>query len=95
MAEFKVNKSLAGEISAFEKTGIGICSSTTEIDSSGVSTLKTATAYVTQHNAIVALIKLYQSLVARDASDVVAMMKSAEELDTIIAKRTKATEGGR
>ena len=80
MAEFKVNKALVGEISSLQCTGEQL-SSASSVDCSGVSSLKTSVRFVSEHNAIIELLKLYQRLVKKEVTDLNAMVESAEELD--------------
>lgn len=89
MAEFKVNDSLSSEISAFGSAGEGINGGTASVSADGVSSLKTSSRFITEHNSIMQLLSLYQRLIAKEVSDLNAMVESVQTLDTNIANSIK------
>ena len=90
MAEFKVSDALKDEISAFRSAGSELGSAATKIEMGpGISTLKTGAHFVTEHNEIVDLMKLYQKLVAKDADELAKMKKAADDLDAKISRKVR------
>lgn len=90
MVEFKVNDALTGEVSAFNRTGAEINSAVVDVEmGSGISTLKAGTQFVTEHNSIIELMKLYQKLIAKDANDLMKMKETADILDVTIANSVR------
>lgn len=85
MAEFKVSDGLTTEISDFRKAGNAINEGYTATDTDGVGTLDTAKAYIAQQKKIHKLLKLYVSLVVKDAKDLDQMVTTAKELDAKLA----------
>lgn len=90
MAEFKVNDALTGEVSAFSNTGTEMNSAVSNVEmGAGISTLKAGTRFVTEHNSIIELMKLYQQLIAKDADDLMKMKETADSLDATIANNVR------
>ena len=85
MAEFKVNTALSGEITALESSGSQLDVKLTSVSAGNVSSLKTSVRFITEHESIIELLKLYKRLITKEASDLNAMKESAETLDASIA----------
>ncbi len=90
MAEFKVNKALKNEISSARDANNLINDSYTNVSSDDVSTLNTATKFISQHNEIKVLLDLYKSLVDRDLNDLDKMVEEVNEMDTMISSTYNA-----
>ena len=90
MSEFKVNKSLSSEISNLRDSGNAVNDGYKSISSDNVSTLKTSTSILAQHESIKSLLDLYKSLVLKDAQDLDDMVAEANEMDAKIAASNKA-----
>lgn len=81
MAEFKVHSDVESQISAFKSAGNSLNDGFSATDSSGVSSLTTAVAYIAEQSQLKTLMALYASLVAKDAADLDAMVAAARAAD--------------
>lgn len=85
MREFKIAHGFVTDVSAFSAAGKSLNSDYAAVDSSGVSTLATSMAYISQHEQIKSLVDSYIALVEKDVKDLIAMQQEASRMDASLS----------
>ncbi len=88
-SKYKISPKLSLEIAAFKTAGSSLNESCSVVDSSSVSSLPAACAFIDEQTEIQKLIELYIQLVQKDAADFLAMQQKVQLADRSQAGRLR------
>lgn len=81
MTEFKITPAFSEDVQAVRNAGENVINHYAAAETAEFDTLRTAMAFISEHEQIVSLMQTYKALVAKDIDDINAMIAEAERVD--------------